>query len=77
MRFCSLGLGANAEMYCARAEWQLMQLNGGYGDYTGWYFNANGGLTLNSSMFSGWLGEYLLPPLPPCSETLCFARSSI
>ncbi len=45
-----------------RAEWQLTQMNGGYGDYTGWYFNANGGLTLNSSMFSGWLGEYRVSP---------------
>ena len=40
-------------------EWQLMSINEGYGDYTGWHFDGSGGLRLNSSNFSGWLGKFI------------------
>lgn len=40
--------------------WQLVHINTGYGDYTDWYFDKNGGLVVGSSEFSGWLGEFFL-----------------
>lgn len=37
--------------------WQLVHMNTGFGDYTGWYFDKNGALVVGSSEFNGWLGE--------------------
>ncbi len=42
--------------------WQLVHINAGFGDYTGWYFDKNGALVVGSSEFNGWLGEFIPCP---------------
>ena len=56
------------------AEWQLMHINGGYGDHGGWYFDNTSSLQLNSSNFNGFLGKIFGPAvslahIPPCTNT--------
>lgn len=64
-------------MLCGTIAWQLVHINGGFGDYTGWYFDKNGALVVGSSEFNGWLGEFIPYPssllLNRTCAMLCYA----